>query len=594
MENCINELTEFKLYTSHNIDIRKQFFYQMNNDMNLNTMNEERRDNNFILPQQVIESLYNLSGYGIQGKPSIETFGDKTYRIDQYQGKHSDEYTVYELIEGGSVKDEDRDGLAQHFKKGVLQLSWRMIRGVRSGSLTIYVNGVVERMTSWSSIRNLDKKRRGLKKNGDIPEDNIYGEVHNERGIGRVLIERDLVTNQIIYRGGYNESTLHHEGYGICYDNVSGVEKSFGYYEDGQLIHLIQEFVNENDLNGNENGKNDEETKEIVNSNSNSNSTTSMKMMMIEYSFNVKEKNMKSILKRHPMYIGDYLKEGELTIQRDENEENEENEGNELCVKMKMKSPYIRHGHGYVMNELSGICDHESDWLKGIESKESISPLYGGWYEDNLMRNGNGNNHEMISINVSMIDEEARKRRREEEEEARKAKEEEEKYQQWLSEEIPICPELGLMKCRGIQELTIGSNIYNGTVSSEVSFKLDDMPILCDVSIGDNTFQQVRGFILTNLPSLQSVKVGNHCFRIKYEDSSNTERQDGLFSISNCSSLSTVIIGDNSFVDFKTFSISSVDLLKSIEFGKHNFLFADCILKGILTNNHYYVIELLF
>ena len=89
MENCINELTEFKLYTSHNIDIRKQFFYQMNNDMNLNTMNEERRDNNFILPQQVIESLYNLSGYGIQGKPSIETFGDKTYRIDQYQGKHS-------------------------------------------------------------------------------------------------------------------------------------------------------------------------------------------------------------------------------------------------------------------------------------------------------------------------------------------------------------------------------------------------------------------------------------------------------------------------------------------------------------------------
>ena len=49
--------------------------------------------------------------------------------------------------------------------------------------------------------------------------------------------------------------------------------------------------LNENDLNGNENGKNDEETKEIVNSNSNS--TTSMKMMMIEYSFNVKEKNMK-------------------------------------------------------------------------------------------------------------------------------------------------------------------------------------------------------------------------------------------------------------------------------------------------------------
>ena len=576
MDRSFGTLTETELSTKQQkFSIQFELFDDMDRDTNSNTMDEGRNRNNSTILNETIEGLYDLSGYMIEGQPSIETFGDQTYRVDQYQGKHSDEYTVYELVKGGSGKDGDRDGLAQHFKKGVLQLSWRMVGGQRSGALTIYVNGVVERMTSWSSLRNLDVKRNGLKRKGgngdDLVDDNIYGEVYNKRGIGRVLIERDLSTDVIVYCGGYNELSLRREGYGVCYDHVSGVEKSFGYYVNGALVHLLQEFVLENDLNGNEN----------VEKTSSSTSSSTTKMMMIEYGGNVSDENMKSVLKRHPIYIGGYVKEGELTIQRND-KENGEN------VERIVKSPYVRHGHGYVVNELSGICDHESDWCKGVESRESVFSLYGGWYDENKIGNGNGNDNTVVSINVSMIDEEARKRREKEERERaieaeRKRKEEEEaKRQAWLSEEIPICGELGLSRCRGIKDLILGSNAYNGSASNGVSFKLADMPNLEVLSVGDNSFQQVRGFVLTNLNSLKSVKVGNECFRIvstwrKWEDNIG----NGLFSITNCPTLSELQIGDHSFVDFKTFTISQVDLLKSVEFGRYNFLFTNCILKGI-------------
>ena len=586
-------------------------------NMDSSTMRSDTNERKTCTLNSVLESLYDVDHYVEKsGEPILKHFDNKTYRVVVYQDCHADEYTVYELVEGSNGLDRnDRNGLAQHFKKGVIQLSWQMERGKRSGALTIYVNGVVERMTSWSSLRNLDNKRRGLKSKGNMSmsvcdDDHTFGEVYNERGLGRILIERDLLTDQIIYRGGYNEFTLRREGYGICYDNTSGVEMSFGYYVDGKLDHLIQEFVLETDLNGNENGKKsgkeddrkvneDEKSRnstlengDVDNKNKNGNRNT--KLMMIEYGGNVLENNIDLPFNRKPIYIGDYMVNRDLEI---------ENDSDETINETNLKSPFIRHGHGYVMNELSGICDHESDWCNGVETNDSISKLYCGWY-DNMSTGSRGGRHrnnghivkdakdttngkdgnvtenDIISINVSMIDEEARKRREEEE---RKRREEEEQRIFLLTSKLSLRGDLTLINYHNVEILKIGDGQPSGGISSDVSVKLDEMPNLEELSIGNNNFQQVRGFILNNLPSLKKVQIGNDCFRITRQWKAwKDERQDGIFSITNCPKLTSLQIGDNSFVDFKTFSISSIGLLDSIEFGKENFLFADCILQGIL------------
>ena len=92
-------------------------------------------------------SKYDLSGYFSLGNKSVITYNDKRYAIQMYQDIHEDEFTVMEVDE-----NEIENGMAQLFKNGVIQLSWRMVKGKRDGKLTIYKNGVVDRMTTWESF----------------------------------------------------------------------------------------------------------------------------------------------------------------------------------------------------------------------------------------------------------------------------------------------------------------------------------------------------------------------------------------------------------------------------------------------------------
>ena len=78
-------------------------------------------------------SKYNLSGYLTLGSKSVIISNGKRFAIQRYQGVHEDEFTVMEVDEY-----EQENGVAQLFKNGVLQLSWRMVNGQRKGNLTIY------------------------------------------------------------------------------------------------------------------------------------------------------------------------------------------------------------------------------------------------------------------------------------------------------------------------------------------------------------------------------------------------------------------------------------------------------------------------
>ena len=98
---------------------------------------------------------------------------------------------------------------------------------------------------------------------------------------------------------------------------------------------------------------------------------------------------------------------------------------------------------------------------------------------------------------------------------------------------------------------------------------------LKSISIGNHCFQNVREFVIDGLESLESVKIGGGCFRIGDE-----ERDDGICRITNCPNLRQLEIGSRSFEDFKSFELSNVNSLQSINFGIDCFFYTDLSLKG--------------
>ena len=81
--------------------------------------------------------------------------------------------------------------------------------------------------------------------------------------------------------------------------------------------------------------------------------------------------------------------------------------------------------------------------------------------------------------------------------------------------------------------------------------------------------------MLDGLESLESVKIGEDCFRIDRE-----KRDDGICQITNCPNLTQLEIGNDSFEDFKSFELSNLNSIQSIKFGNRCFNYADCSLKG--------------
>ena len=99
---------------------------------------------------------------------------------------------------------------------------------------------------------------------------------------------------------------------------------------------------------------------------------------------------------------------------------------------------------------------------------------------------------------------------------------------------------------------------------------------LKSITIGNECFKNVREFVVDGLESLESVKIGEYCFRI----SDWGERDDGICRITNCPNLRQLEIGDDSFVDFQSFELSNLNSIQSIKFGECCFFYADLSLKG--------------
>ena len=135
-----------------------------------------------------------------------------------------------------------------------------------------------------------------------------------------------------------------------------------------------------------------------------------------------------------------------------------------------------------------------------------------------------------------------------------------------------------ILICMACKELEIkqGESDLFDNVNTTTFYLSSFLTQLQSLTVSNECLTTVRTFELDGLDQLERVEIGERCCRISEE-----EREDGLFCITNCPSLHVLKIGKGSFVDFKQFSLSGVNSLKSIEFGGNGFKYANFILRGM-------------
>ena len=164
--------------------------------------------------------------------------------ITAYQGKHCDEYLVREV----------RSGRCWLFYKGIVQLSWKEVNGVREGAFTVYENGKALRNEDWNGLTETEHRCIENCKNG----------------LG-LIVEG----NGVVYRGGFDDvESMKREGRGMEFDEKSGRVLRCGVWKNDELFLITQECDSED--------------------------------VMIEYAIEEGKSN-RNVFNRHPVYEGGYV-----------------------------------------------------------------------------------------------------------------------------------------------------------------------------------------------------------------------------------------------------------------------------------------------
>ena len=99
--------------------------------------------------------------------------------------------------------------------------------------------------------------------------------------------------------------------------------------------------------------------------------------------------------------------------------------------------------------------------------------------------------------------------------------------------------------------------------SNATELKLSGLDRLKRIVMGDYSFGKVRLIELDGLSELESVVIGQRSFRI-----SDSERIDGACRIANCPKLISIQIGDRAFNDYHSFELNNLPSLQSIDIGQ--------------------------
>ena len=100
-----------------------------------------------------------------------------------------------------------------------------------------------------------------------------------------------------------------------------------------------------------------------------------------------------------------------------------------------------------------------------------------------------------------------------------------------------------------IESLVVKDMEYNDLHRND-AFKIESYLNLKEIIIHDSNFSLCNGFLLSELPLLQILVVGNNSFNLY-----GTSRLEAPFSITKCPSLRTITIGE-SFHNYTSFHLS--------------------------------------
>ena len=122
-----------------------------------------------------------------------------------------------------------------------------------------------------------------------------------------------------------------------------------------------------------------------------------------------------------------------------------------------------------------------------------------------------------------------------------------------------------------IEETDLTCNDYEGT-----EFILKGLPKLKSIEIREECFLTTRTFELDGLNALERVVIGRWSFAAveSFDDVKNSQRTDGNYTISNCAHLKSIQIDDVAFGDYRFFSLMNLPSLESIVMGEYSFYHA--------------------
>lgn len=134
-----------------------------------------------------------------------------------------------------------------------------------------------------------------------------------------------------------------------------------------------------------------------------------------------------------------------------------------------------------------------------------------------------------------------------------------------------------IANCPSLRKLEISTNSFVYFDELDVT-NVNSLEVL---SFGSLCFQQVKRFVLTGLDELKRVVSGPKCSK-----SAPKENGEGIFCITDHSSLRQLILGSKSFPLTNEFQLSNVNSLQSIKFGPECFMDSHtCVLKGEFEND---------
>ena len=184
-----------------------------------------------------------MDGYVTEHSEKRTVNGEEV-EIVMYQGEHCDEYLVREV----------KSGRCSLFYKGIIQLSWKEVNGVKVGGFTLYEKGKALRSEDWNQLGGKEHRCIENCKNG---------------------LELVIEGNGVVYRGGFDDvESMKREGRGMEFDEKSGRVLRCGVWKDDELFQITWECEDEE--------------------------------VMIEYAIEEGKENV-SLLNRHPVYEGGYV-----------------------------------------------------------------------------------------------------------------------------------------------------------------------------------------------------------------------------------------------------------------------------------------------